>query len=90
MRTIVNKIVTKIKGSSYQIDPSIPTTYLLQLIITRIIMAIRGSLLRLNKDGIIFIAGHTTINANQKSALAKEAPLIKIATLTHYLMKGLH
>ena len=61
MRTIVNKIVTKIKGSSYPIDPSMPTTHLLQVIIIRIVMAIRGNLLRLNKDGIIFIAGHTTI-----------------------------
>lgn len=86
MRTIVNKIVTKIKGSSYQIDPSIPTTYLLQLIITRIIMAIRGSLLRLNKDGIIFIAGHTTIKCKSKIRIGKGSSIDKncyIDALSH-------
>ena len=71
MRKIINKIITNIKGSSYQIDPSIPTAYLLQLVFIRIIMAIRGYLLGLSKKGIVFIAGHTTIKCKSKIHIGK-------------------
>lgn len=43
MRRFLNKTISRIKGHSYQIDPAIPSYYLFNMAVRRLIMAIRGS-----------------------------------------------
>lgn len=42
MYSLVNKIISKIKGENFELDKNIPFTYLLGIVIKRILMLIKG------------------------------------------------
>jgi len=66
MRRIANSIIKKLKGRDYNLDERIPLSYLIQLIFSRTMMAIRGGVSRVNHKGYLFIAPGVTIKTRSK------------------------
>lgn len=67
MRRLLNFFATKLKKEHYELDKNIPIGYLISIIISRFVMAIRG-ILHFNKIGV-FIAQSTTIKCKSKISL---------------------
>ncbi|PCI98562.1 MAG: acetyltransferase [Flavobacteriales bacterium] len=70
MKTFLNFFIKKIKGESYQLDSRIPLSYLIYLVLTRIIMLFRGILLFPLKK-IIFIGRRTKVKCRTKIKFGK-------------------
>jgi len=71
MRKLFNTILSKLKGAPFEIDSSMPTSYLLSLSITRCIMFIRGFFSRISNKGMLFIGRQVTIKARSKINVGK-------------------
>lgn len=71
MRTLLNKLISKIKGQKYEIDPEIPISYLLRLSLSRMMMILRGLLLFCEKEGLIFIAANVIVRCKNKFKVKK-------------------
>jgi len=63
MRKQLNKIISRLKGRSYEIDGRIPYSYLFSLTWARGIMRIRGFLSGVKNDGFLFIGRNVTLKA---------------------------
>ncbi len=68
---IINKRLRKLKGDNYQLDKRIPNAYLVKVIITRLIMKLRGLASRINYEGIPFIGRGVFINGSSKIKIGK-------------------
>jgi acetyltransferase-like isoleucine patch superfamily enzyme len=71
MRQLFNTILSKLKGTPFQIDSSLPTSYLLSLSITRFVMLVRVFCSRVNNKGMLFIGRQVTIKATSKIKAGK-------------------
>ncbi|MBL0183799.1 MAG: acyltransferase [Chitinophagaceae bacterium] len=63
MRKQLNKIISRLKGRSYEIDGRIPSSYLFSLAWAGGIMRIRGYLSGVKSDGFLFIGRNVTLKA---------------------------
>ena len=77
MKKLFRSIVQKFKGKDYKLDERIPATYLLGMIISRMIMAARGGISRVQHKGFLFIAGHVTIKARSKIKAGKTVSIAR-------------
>ena len=68
---IISKYISKLKGQSYKIDDRIPGSYLLGLIISRIVMKMRGLLSFIKANDIPFIGRSVTLKARSKIKAGK-------------------
>jgi acetyltransferase-like isoleucine patch superfamily enzyme len=59
----VNRISEKIRGQGYKIDPKIPISYLIRLLIERMVMLIRGKISFVENNGLLFIGSNVNIKA---------------------------
>ena len=66
LRKLINTYISKIKREPYNIDASIPTSYLYGLIISRIIMKIRGRIIFMGRNGAPFVGASTIFKAKSK------------------------
>jgi len=57
---LINILISKIKGEKYSLDQSTPLTYMFEIIITRILMIIKGFLI-FRKFKIAFVGKRTSI-----------------------------
>lgn len=62
---VLNRILTRLKGSSYVIDPHIPVGYLVRLSFQRMVMLLRGKMSFIQHSGLFFIGKNTTIRAKK-------------------------
>ena len=63
LRKILNQWVTKRKGFDYKIDDRTPTSYLINLVISRLFMLMNGFLSGVSNKGSFFLGGNTIIKA---------------------------
>lgn len=66
MQDLLNRYISRTKGEKYELDKSIPSSYLSTLLFTRVMMKVRGMLCGLQSDGIPFIGKNVTIKAGYK------------------------
>lgn len=71
MRTILNFLISNLKGQKYQLDVNLPLMYLFRLIFCRIFMAIYGICLPLHKKGIFFVSITSKIKCLSKIIVGK-------------------
>lgn len=75
MRAFINKLVSKWKGHSYQIDKSIPTSYLLKLLIGRAWMLMRGKLSGIRNKGLLFFSWKATVKCRSKLSVGRSVTI---------------
>ncbi len=63
MIKLLSKIISAIKGEPFMVDPRIPLWYLIRLIISRLIMLLRGSFTFCRSDGLFFRGRCSVIKA---------------------------
>jgi acetyltransferase-like isoleucine patch superfamily enzyme len=63
MRKLLNKTISKLKGTAYEIDSRVPSAYLFSLAWTRMIMRLRGLFSGIKNDGMLFIGKNVTLKA---------------------------
>jgi acetyltransferase-like isoleucine patch superfamily enzyme len=90
MRIIINKIITKIKGSNYEIDKQIPLSYFLSLSIRRIFMLIRGFLRPCKKKGILFLGNNTKIYGSRLLFTGKYVTIDRNCFIDALSTEGIH
>ena len=66
LKKALNKYISGLKGNDYHLDDDIPTSYLLNMVLTRIIMKCRGFFCGFHHESIPFIGRHVTIRAKSK------------------------
>lgn len=71
MNNIVNKLLQKLKGESYSLDARIPSMYIIKLILSRLVMLIRGFFTFCKNDGFFFLDRHTVIKAKKLIRLGR-------------------
>jgi len=71
MRKLLNKILSRSKGSPFEIDSSIPLSYLFYLTLCRGIMLWRGFFSRIKNGGLFFIGSGVTIKARSKITVGR-------------------
>ena len=69
--TIVNRIISKIKGENYTIDKNISSSYLISLLAIRFLMAIRGKLSLINNNGLLFVGSGVSLRAKHLMKFGK-------------------
>jgi acetyltransferase-like isoleucine patch superfamily enzyme len=62
----LNKLISKWKGESYQLDPRIPSSYLFRLSVTRLFMLLRGKLSGIRNKGLLFVSWKATVKCRSK------------------------
>lgn len=62
----LSKYITRLKGQEYQIDPRIPASYLLSLMVNRLIMKCRGKLSGIRYQASPFIGRRVTLKTRSK------------------------
>ncbi|HEX2628789.1 MAG TPA: acyltransferase [Chitinophagaceae bacterium] len=75
MRTFLNKMVSKWKGHSYQLDENIPTSYLLRLCIGRAWMMVRGKFSGIQHRGSFFFSWKATVKCRSKLSVGRSATI---------------
>jgi acetyltransferase-like isoleucine patch superfamily enzyme len=65
MRKLLNKILTKIKGESYEIDKQVPLSYLFSMVLSRSCMLCRGFFSRVKNGGMLFIGRQVTFKVKR-------------------------
>jgi acetyltransferase-like isoleucine patch superfamily enzyme len=60
---LLNKIISRLKGSEYSLNPGIPVSYLTSLLLRRLIMLIRGKLSFIKNRGMLFIGTGVVLRA---------------------------
>lgn len=68
---ILSRYIQKIKGNNYQLDDRIPTSYLVFLIASRLIMKLRGAFSSVRKKGIPFIGNGVTLKVKSRIAIGR-------------------
>jgi len=68
---LLNKIITKLKGSNYSLDTNISSGYLFGLLFNRVLMLIRGKLSFINNNGILFIGKNVTLKAKSRMSFGR-------------------
>ncbi|MBC8033834.1 MAG: acyltransferase [Chitinophagaceae bacterium] len=63
LKTILNKYISGIKGEAYRVDPQIRPGYLLHLMLTRVLMKIRGKMYFPMRQYAPFIGRYVTLKA---------------------------
>ncbi len=63
LRPLLDRYLSRMKGSPYRIDERIPASYLFRLLITRALMKLRGACSGLQCRSIPFIGRGATIKA---------------------------
>lgn len=63
LRKVISSYISKVKGEPYAISPSVPLTYLCNLVIARLFMKIRGKLRFIGRSTTPFIGTSVTIKA---------------------------
>jgi acetyltransferase-like isoleucine patch superfamily enzyme len=63
---ILNKIISRLKGSDYALNPAIPGSYLISLLLKRLFMLIRGKFSLINNTGMLFIGNGVVLKARSK------------------------
>jgi acetyltransferase-like isoleucine patch superfamily enzyme len=71
MRKMLNKILSRSKGSFYEIDSNVPISYLFYLTLCRSIMLCRGFFSRIKNGGLFFIGRGVTIKARSKITVGR-------------------
>jgi acetyltransferase-like isoleucine patch superfamily enzyme len=66
LRNLLNNYISRLKGYSYQIDENVPTGYLLNSILSRLFMKMRGLFSGLRCESLPYIGNHVTIKAKRK------------------------
>ncbi|MGC4100700.1 acyltransferase [Ferruginibacter sp.] len=66
MRRMLNKILSRLKGGSFEIDNAMPVSYLLSLLFSRTVMWLRGFFSGVKGGGMLFIGRRVTIKARSK------------------------
>lgn len=93
MKSIINKIITRIKGSEYSIDPVINSADIVSILFTRGIMAIRGFFrsffIRKNK-GIVFIGSKVKIKHKKHLYLGKSVTINDYVVIDALSVKGVN
>jgi acetyltransferase-like isoleucine patch superfamily enzyme len=73
----LNKIISKWKGYDYRIDERIPSGYLLNLLLARACMLLRGTLSGIKNDGMFFISFRSTIKARSRFRVGRSVTIEK-------------
>lgn len=68
---IINNYVSKLKGNNYRIDPRIPQSYLLRLVVNRFFMKLRGCISLVHYAGAPFIGKAVTLKARSSIRVGK-------------------
>jgi acetyltransferase-like isoleucine patch superfamily enzyme len=71
MRKLTNFVLSKIKGKPFLLDSEIPVSYLFNLILSRILMLVRGYLTTCKHGSFFFRDKGTVIKAKRKIILGK-------------------
>jgi acetyltransferase-like isoleucine patch superfamily enzyme len=71
LKKLLNNYISGLKGNEYRLDESIPNSYLLNLILGRIIMKCRGLICSFQYESIPFIGRHVTIKVKSKIRAGK-------------------
>lgn len=87
---LINRVITKIKKEPYEIDDEITLRTLINIIIVRLIMTLRGTFYKLffkKSDGILFIGKKVKIR-NKKKIVFKGSATIEDGCFIQALSKG--
>lgn len=90
MINIIEKIITNLKGSPYNIDPNITFFTFLGIIFTRIGMLFRGVITKpfLKRSGSFFFRGyHVSLNGKKKIEIGKGVTLSKYSSINATVKK---
>lgn len=71
MRTIIEFLISHLKGQDYLLDKNIPLMYLFRLIVNRTFMAIYGTCLPVHKKGVLFVSATSKIKCLSKIFVGK-------------------
>ncbi|HMH31784.1 MAG TPA: acyltransferase [Puia sp.] len=71
LKKLLNYYISGLKGNEYRLDENIPNSYLLNLILGRIIMKCRGLICGFHHETIPFIGRHVTIKLKSKIRAGK-------------------
>jgi len=64
MIKIINKLISKIKGESFAIDERVSVSYIIRLLVSRLMMTLRGlCYFSIKRAGLIFIGSNVKIKA---------------------------
>jgi acetyltransferase-like isoleucine patch superfamily enzyme len=61
VRKTLNTYISRMKGETYMIDDGVPPGYLLRVVLSRIVMKLRGRLLFIRRAHYPFVGGRVTI-----------------------------
>jgi acetyltransferase-like isoleucine patch superfamily enzyme len=89
MRTFLNKMISKWKGNSYQLDSTIPTGYLLRLCIGRAWMMVRGKLSGIRNRGSFFFSWKATVKCRSKLSVGRSVTIDSGAYIDALSVEGL-
>lgn len=71
MHKLLNKLISKGKGNNYTIDKDIPITYLISMVWGRTMMILRGKIIGIKNEGLLFVGKNVRIKCKTKISLGK-------------------
>lgn len=90
MHIIVNYIVQKIKGEDFIINNNVPVYYVLNFILNRVIMMLRGIFLcNVNRKGFFFVGRNVILKCKSKIILGKNVVLDRNCYIDALSIKGI-
>lgn len=75
MIPFLNKLISRLKGSAFQLDPALPFSYLFGLILRRGLMLVRGFFSFVPNDGMLFIGRSVTLRARRSMRFGRGVSL---------------
>lgn len=77
MRALVNRVITRMKGQSYEIDPGVDSGYLARVIAERVAMKVRGGLLFTAAEHHPFVGPGVGLRAKRRLTLGAHVTLAR-------------
>jgi acetyltransferase-like isoleucine patch superfamily enzyme len=71
MSSLLNKFITKWKGSAYKLDKNIPLNYLIVVSFQRVLMLLRGKLSGIKNKGLFFFSWNATVKCRSRITIGK-------------------
>lgn len=85
---MLSRLISKIKGESFCVDKSIPTSYMLGVLFSRL-LALMWGVIRMRKTSLIFICPSATIKCSSKITCGKNLSIGKRCYIDALSEKGL-
>ena len=71
LKRLINTYISIVKGERYEIDDRVPAGYLLRVLVSRVLMKLRGRLLFIGRRHYPFVAGTAIIRCKRRIVFGK-------------------